>query len=63
VTGVAALKGLRVLVTAGGSGIGRAIADLLIAGGARVHICDAADDWLAAAHPNAGASKGGKSSP
>jgi NAD(P)-dependent dehydrogenase (short-subunit alcohol dehydrogenase family) len=53
-------KGLRVLVTAGASGIGRAIADLLIARGARVHICDIADDWLAdfhAAHPDAGASK------
>ena len=33
-------EGLRVLVTAGASGIGRAIADLLIARGARVHICD-----------------------
>ena len=39
--------GLRVLVTAGASGIGRAIADLLIARGARVHICDVSDDFLA----------------
>ena len=37
-------KGLRVLVTAGASGIGRAISDLLIDGGARVHICDVSDD-------------------
>ena len=56
-------KGLRVLVTAGASGIGRAISDLLIARGARVHICDVSDEFLAdfrAAHPNAGASQGGR---
>jgi NAD(P)-dependent dehydrogenase (short-subunit alcohol dehydrogenase family) len=40
-------KGLRVLVTAGASGIGRAIGDLLIARGARVHICDVSDEFLA----------------
>jgi NAD(P)-dependent dehydrogenase (short-subunit alcohol dehydrogenase family) len=40
-------KGLRVLVTAGASGIGRAISDLLIARGARVHICDVSDEFLA----------------
>ena len=39
--------GLRVLVTAGASGIGRAISDLLIARGARVHICDVSDAFLA----------------
>jgi len=53
-------KGLRVVVTAGASGIGRAIADLLIARGARVLICDVADDLIAdfrAAHPTAGAIK------
>jgi len=53
-------KGLRVVVTAGASGIGRAIADLLIARGARVLICDVADEWLAdfrAAHPDAGATR------
>ena len=53
-------KGLRVLVTAGASGIGRAITDLLIARGARAHICDVSDDFLAefrAAHPLAGATK------
>jgi NAD(P)-dependent dehydrogenase (short-subunit alcohol dehydrogenase family) len=47
---------LRVLVTAGASGIGRATADLLIARGAQVHICDVSDEFLAdyrAAHPNA----------
>ncbi len=58
-------KGLRVLVTAGASGIGRAIADLLIARGARVHICDVSDDLLddfRAAHPNCGAAKADVSS-
>ena len=45
---------LRVLVTAGASGIGRATADLLMARGAQVHICDVSDEFLAdyrAAHP------------
>src|SRR5271167_4955857 len=40
-------EGMRVVVTAGASGIGRAIADLLIARGARVHICDVSDEFLA----------------
>jgi NAD(P)-dependent dehydrogenase (short-subunit alcohol dehydrogenase family) len=40
-------KDLRVLVTAGASGIGRAISDLLTARGARLHICDVSDDFLA----------------
>ena len=46
---------LRVLVTAGASGIGRAAADLLIARGAQVHICDVSDEFLdyRAAHPKA----------
>src|SRR6516162_5122623 len=51
-----AVAGQRVLVTAGASGIGRAIADLLLANGARVAICDVAKDFLAdysAAHPGA----------
>jgi NAD(P)-dependent dehydrogenase (short-subunit alcohol dehydrogenase family) len=51
---------LRVLVTAGASGIGRAIADLLLARGAQVHICDVSDAFLAdyrAAHPKAGITK------
>src|SRR3974390_2151154 len=53
-------EGLRVLVTAGASGIGRAIADLLIARGARVHICDVSDEFLAefrSAHHDSGATK------
>ncbi len=51
------LAGQRILVTAGASGIGRAIANMLIANGARVHICDIADNFLddfAKAHPDAG---------
>jgi NAD(P)-dependent dehydrogenase (short-subunit alcohol dehydrogenase family) len=54
------LEGLRVVVTAGASGIGRAIADTLIGYGSKVHICDVSDDFLAnfaVAHPQAGASK------
>ena len=46
--------GLRVFVSAGASGIGRAIADMLIAHGARLHVCDVADEFLtdfAKAHP------------
>ena len=56
---------LRVLVTAGASGIGRATADLLIERGARVHICDVSDAFLAeyrAAHPKAGITKADVSS-
>jgi NAD(P)-dependent dehydrogenase (short-subunit alcohol dehydrogenase family) len=52
--------GLRALVTAGASGIGRAIADALIEHGVRVQICDVADDHLAdfqKSHPQAGATK------
>ncbi|WP_119302014.1 SDR family oxidoreductase [Dongia deserti] len=50
--------GLRVFVSAGASGIGRAIADMLILHGARVHICDVSQDFLAEfrrAHPQHGA--------
>ena len=53
-------EGTRVIVTAGASGIGRAIADLLIAQKARVHICDIDDAALAAfkkVHPAHGATK------
>ncbi len=52
--------GLRAVVTAGASGIGRAIADMLINHGARVHICDIADTFLEEfrqAHPDAGTTK------
>ncbi|HEX4768373.1 MAG TPA: SDR family oxidoreductase [Lichenihabitans sp.] len=50
---------LRVLVTAGASGIGRAIADLLIENGARIHVCDVSETHLAdfrKSHPDHGAS-------
>ncbi len=49
----------RVLVTAGASGIGRAIADLLIENGARVHVCDVSEAFLddfRRAHPDHGTS-------
>ena len=49
--------GLRVVVSAGASGIGRAITDMLIEHGARVHICDISEPLLAdfrKAHPQHG---------
>mgnify|MGYP001394318009 CR=1 FL=1 len=39
-------EGLRVIVTAGGSGIGRAIVDRFVASGASVHTCDVQKDGL-----------------
>lgn len=51
---------LRVLVTAGASGIGRVIAETFAAAGARLHICDISDEALkdcAAAHSDWGSSK------
>ncbi len=44
-----AAHGLRVLVTAGAAGIGRAIAQTFVEHGARAHICDIDPDALAAA--------------
>ena len=41
-------RGLRVLITAGAAGIGRAMASLFVGHGARVHICDI--DGQALAH-------------
>ena len=52
--------GLRVLVSAGASGIGRAIADMLILHGAKLHVCDVSDEFLAdfaKAHPTHKATK------
>src|SRR3954471_9484634 len=49
--------GLRVVISAGASGIGRAISDMLIQHGAKLHICDVADNFLAdfkKAHPGHG---------
>jgi NAD(P)-dependent dehydrogenase (short-subunit alcohol dehydrogenase family) len=52
--------GLRVAVSAGASGIGRAISDMLIQHGAKVHICDVSDAFIAdfkRAHPAHGATR------
>ncbi len=54
------VKGQRVVITAGASGIGRAIAETLIAAGARAHICDvdqAALDAAQKALPGLGVTK------
>jgi NAD(P)-dependent dehydrogenase (short-subunit alcohol dehydrogenase family) len=48
------LKAQRVIVTAGASGIGRAIADRLLAAGAKVAVCDVSEAFLKGfrkAHP------------
>jgi NAD(P)-dependent dehydrogenase (short-subunit alcohol dehydrogenase family) len=54
------MKNKRVLVTAGAQGIGRSIAEVFLAAGAEVHICDVNDGFLAAARetmPGASQSK------
>ncbi|MGE3831743.1 MAG: SDR family oxidoreductase [Parvibaculaceae bacterium] len=54
------IEGMRVMVTAGASGIGRSIADTLIANGATVAVCDVSDDFLGdfrKAHPTCYATK------
>jgi NAD(P)-dependent dehydrogenase (short-subunit alcohol dehydrogenase family) len=58
IASLAIKPGLRAVITAGASGIGRAIAEALLANGARVVICDVDAAALAefrAAHPGAGA--------
>ena len=57
--GISLDPGCRVLITAGASGIGRVIADRLIADGARIHVCDVSQahlDDFRRAHPSHGAS-------
>jgi NAD(P)-dependent dehydrogenase (short-subunit alcohol dehydrogenase family) len=59
VAGITLAPNQRLLITAGASGIGRAIADLLIANGARVHVCDVSETFLddfRRAHPEHGSS-------
>ena len=46
-------KGMRVLVTAGAAGIGRAIAATFVEQGARVHICDIDNAASIGSHDNA----------
>lgn len=53
------VTGLRVLITAGASGIGLAIAETFAREGARIHICDISEEALAACtaeHPDWGSS-------
>jgi len=60
------VKGQRVVITAGASGIGRAIAETLMAAGARVHVCDvdqAALDEAKKALPGLGATKADAAEP
>ena len=45
--GLEVKAGLRALVTAGASGIGRAITETLLAAGVRVHVCDVSEKALA----------------
>ncbi len=57
--------GLRVVVTAGASGIGLAIAEALMRHGARVHVCDIDEAFLdafARRHPGAGRTRADVSS-
>jgi len=54
----ASVEGKRVLITAGASGIGRVVAETFASNGARVHVCDVAEERLAecrAALPGIGA--------
>jgi NAD(P)-dependent dehydrogenase (short-subunit alcohol dehydrogenase family) len=58
IASLAIKPGLRAVITAGASGIGRAIAEALLANGARVMICDVDEAALAGfrdAHPASGA--------
>ena len=58
--------GLRVFISAGASGIGRAIADMVILHGAKEHICDVSEDFLddfKKQHPQHGAALADVSNP
>ena len=61
----ASVQGLRVMITAGAAGIGRAIAGAFLEDGARVHVCDVDEAALAAFAdecPEAGATRADVSS-
>ena len=54
------VKGLKVLVTAGASGIGRTIAETFENAGANIHVCDISHEAIEtckSAHPNWGITK------
>jgi NAD(P)-dependent dehydrogenase (short-subunit alcohol dehydrogenase family) len=63
ISGGPALDGLRVLVTAGASGIGRVTADTLAAQGARIYVCDIDTSALSSCPAEYGSSRADVSDP